>query len=327
MRPPPGLMEQLRAHPEAPEHRLAYAEWLEKHGEASRAEFIRAELTLRTKSLNPQQRLTLKKRAQQLLKEHAKEWAAQLPGMSAEELHYRRGFVEVLTLPEKRLAEHGEELLSREPVHTLTVSVQDGKGQGSAAGQPWFEQIRWLKLTGKVNAGAKALAAAAHVGKLDSLLIPGAGVSGISAVLGSERLGGLRTLSLTGGSEQLEDEAFGVFSEGRLQLERLFLTGCLQLSEGIAPLAEAEWLRPLKWLALNRNELTDEDVETLAKSKVLENLERLELAHNELSSEGVRLLASPKHLPRLKHLDLSEMWWDKEELGPLQRRFRSGLKV
>jgi|GEM_PF-2034441 len=327
MRPPLEFMERIRAEPKAPEHRLAYAEWLEKHGEASRAEFIRAEWALRTAALNPQQRLTLKKRVPQLLEAHAKEWAVRLPGMSSGDLHYRRGFIEELVLPEKQLAEHGEALFAREPVHKLRVWVQDGKGLGSAAEQPWFAQVRWLKLMGKVDAGAKALSAAAHAGKLDSLLIPGAGKQGISAVLNSERLGGLRTLSLTGSSVQLEDEAFQVFSEGRLQLERLLLSQCLQLSEGLAPLAEAEWLRPLKWLALNRNELSDEDVETLAKSKVLENLEWLELAHNELSPEGVRVLAASKALPRLKHLDVSEMWWDKSELGPLQKRFRSGLKV
>ncbi|HYH95644.1 TIGR02996 domain-containing protein [Hyalangium sp.] len=326
MRPDPALLAKIAAHPEAPEPRLACAQWLEAHGAGARAELIRAELSLRTR-LNPEQRSTLNKRVKQLLKEHGKAWAEELPGVSAGDLSYRRGFVEELTLPEKRLAENGEELLAHEPVHKLTVSLQDGKGLGAAAGQPWFEQVRWLKLTGKVDAGAKALAAAAHVGKLDSLLLPGAKVSGISAVLGSERLSSLRTLSLTGGSEELDDEALGVFSQGRLKLERLFLSQCLMLEEGLSPLAEAEWLRPLKWLALNRNQLTDSAVKQLAESQVLENLERLELAHNEFTPEGVRILASPKVLPRLTHLDLSEMWWEKRKLDALKQRFGPGLKL
>ena len=84
MRPPAELMAQIRAHPNVPEHRVAYADWLEKHGEASRAEFIRAELALHSPHVNPQQRFTLKRRVPQLLKEHAKEWAARLPGTRAD---------------------------------------------------------------------------------------------------------------------------------------------------------------------------------------------------------------------------------------------------
>jgi uncharacterized protein (TIGR02996 family) len=325
--PPPELLEQIRANPAASEPRKAYADWLEKQGAYPRADLIHSQLALLSPGVSPQRRVLLKQLVEDRLKEHAKSWAEQLLGPGAEALHYKRGLIEEVALPEKRFAEHGEELLAREPVLRLTINVQDGKGLESAAGQPWFEQVRWLKLTGKVNAGAKALAASEHVAKLDSLLIPGATKAGISAVLNSGKLTGLRTLSLTGGREQLEDEDFQVFTEGKLRLERLLLSGCLMLSDGIGPLAEAEWLRPLKWLALNRNELTDEDVEVLAKSPVFENLERLELAHNELSPEGVGVLSSAKVLPKLKHLDLSEMWWDGSGLGPLQRRFRAGLKV
>lgn len=326
--PPPELLEQIRANPAAPEPRKAYADWLEKQGESPRSDLIRSQLALLSPGVSPQRRVLLKQLVEARLKEHAQPWAEQLLGPGAESLQYKRGLVEEVSLPEKHLAERGETLLAREPVLKLTINVQDGKRLESAAAQPWFEQVRWLKLTGKVNAGAKALAASEHVGKLDSLLIPGVTKAGLAAVLKSEKLTGLRTLSLTGGGEQLDDEGLQVFAQGKLQLERLLLSGCLQLSEGIGPLAEAEWLRPLKWLALNRNELTDEDVEVLAKSPVFQNLEHLELAHNELSPEGVLVLGSAKILPKLKHLDLSEMWWDGSELGPVLRRFRTGgLKV
>jgi hypothetical protein len=178
-----------------------------------------------------------------------------------------------------------------------------------------------------VDAGARAVASAAHVGSLESLLIPGAASKSLSAVLESEQLRGLRSLSLTGDGGELSDEDLEVFAESRLTLERLFLTGCLRLEEGMGPLLEAEWLRSLKWLALNRNELTDADVKEIAKSDVLQNLERLELAHNELTPEGVLIFKSPQVMPRLKHLDLSEIWWDARKLDPLRHRFRAGLKV
>jgi uncharacterized protein (TIGR02996 family) len=321
----PGLLKKIVADPEDVASRLAAADWLEKRGAAPRAELIRAQVALRTR-LNPARRVSQNKRVQELLKEHAKAWAAELPGVTPAGLRYSRGFIEEAALTEKRFAEHGEALLGCEPVTRLELEVQDGKGLAKVAGQPWFEQIRWLKLTGKVDAGARSLAAATHAGKLEALLLPGASVEGIRAVLGSEKLTGLRSLSLTG-SEELDDEALAVFEESRLTLERLYVTGCLALEEGLSPLAEAEWLRPLKLLALNRNGLTDKDVKLLAKSEVFENLERLELAHNELTPAGVSVFKSPEVMPRLKHLDLSEMWYDRGKLDSLRQRFRSGLKL
>ena len=213
MRPDPGLLAKIAEQPDAPEHRLALAEWFEEHG-GPRAVLIRAQLALRTR-LSPEQRSTVNKRVAQLLKEHGKAWAAKLPGVDAEDLRYSRGFIEELKLSEKRLAEHGEELLAREPVHRLTISVLDGKGLAEAAGQPWFEQVRWLKLTGRMDVARQAVAPAAHVGKLESLLMPGAPVKGLAAVLGSEQLQGLRSLSLTGGVEELYDEDLEMLAESR----------------------------------------------------------------------------------------------------------------
>jgi hypothetical protein len=160
------------------------------------------------------------------------------------------------------------------------------------------------------------------------LLIGGLLAKALSAVFESEKLSGLRTLSVTGGIEELFDEDVEVFATSQLTLERLFLTGYLRLESGIEPLLEgAEWLRSLKWLALNRCELSDEDVKQIAKSEVLQGLERLELAHNELTPAGVLVFRSPEVMPRLKHLDLSEIWWETRKLDPLRSRFRTGLKL
>jgi uncharacterized protein (TIGR02996 family) len=323
MRPDPALLEKLVADSRAPEPLLAFAEWLEKCGEASRAELVRADVALRTR-LNPAQRLTLNKRVRALLPEQKKAWEAEFPALKGAVPDLRRGIARELVLSEKNLAQYGEELLAREPVARLHLEVEDGKGLGEAAGQPWFEKIPWLKVEKKGDAAARALASAPHAGRLRTLLLSGATGKGVSVLVRSEGLKGLRTLSLARSS--LDSEALGVFSKGRLQLERLLMTACLELEDGIAPLAEAEWLRPLKLLALNRNELTDEDAKLLAESAVLENLEALELAGNELTPEGALVFRSPKALPQLKKLDLRDMWYDREKLGPLRKRFGPGLR-
>jgi uncharacterized protein (TIGR02996 family) len=324
MRPEPSLLERIVAQPNDTEPRLACAEWFEKHGAGPRAELIRAQLALRTR-INPVQRAALKARARELLSTHGKAWLAELPGVGRAGVNYSRGFIEELELAEKVLAEHGEALLASEPVFRLRIQVQDGKGLAKAAGQPWFERIRWLKLTGKADAGAKALAEAPHVGHLESLLMPWATAKGVSALAQSEKLAGLRTLSLTG-SVDLGDEGLAALVQGRLRPERLFLTG-IELEEGIAGCVEGALLQSVKWLALNRDSLSDDDAEALAGSKSLQNLERLELAKNELSEEGALVFRSSKVMPRLKHLDLSGMWYSPKELEPLRRRFGRGLKL
>jgi uncharacterized protein (TIGR02996 family) len=325
MRPDPVLIAKIAAHPESPESRLACADWFEKHGNAPRAELVRAQVALSTR-LNPEQRATLQRRANELLYEYTDEWAAEVPGLDGVKLRYSRGFVEELALSELRLAEHGGEILSSEPVYRLQIDVQDGEGLAKAAGQPWFEQVRWLKLLGKVDTGAQALAAARHVGHLEGLLATGIKAEGVSAVAGSETLTCLRSLSLTG-SDELYQEGLEPLAQGKRSLERLFLTG-IGLEYGLPGcMVEGESFRSLQWLALNRDELSDEDAEKLAKSKVLANLERLELAGNNITEEGALLFKSQKVLPRLKHLDLSGMWYDTRELEPLRRRFRSGLKL
>ncbi|MDY7230842.1 TIGR02996 domain-containing protein [Hyalangium rubrum] len=319
MRPEPELLSKIAAHPEDPAPRLAGAEWFEKHGEGSRAELIRAQLALRTR-VDPAKRNALKARVEALLKQHLKPWEAEFP-----EARYSRGFIEELEFTEARLAEQGEELLTREPVFRLHVQVQDGKGLEKVAAQPWFERIRWLKLTGKGDAGVRSLAVAPHVGKLESLLVPGATSKGLAALAKSEGLQRLRMLSLTG-SDALDGESLAPLVQGAFTLERLFLTG-LQFEEGLGDWVEAERLQSLKWLALNRAGLTDDDAKALANSEPLQNLERLELARNELSEAGGLVFRSAKVMPRLTHLDLSGIYYDARKFEPLRKRLGPGLKL
>jgi uncharacterized protein (TIGR02996 family) len=324
MRLEPTLLAKIVASPDDAAPRLACAEWLEQQGAKARAELVRAQLALRTR-LNPAQRLTLEKRVRELMQQHQKEWAAELPGVNGAELHYSRGFIHELTLTEKKLAEHGEELLAREPVFRLRIELQDGKGLGKVAEQPWFEQVRWLKLTGRADAGAKALAAGSRVGHLAALLMPWATLEAVSEVAGSKKLTGLRMLSLTGSSD-LDGEAVAVLAESRLTLESLFLTA-ITLEEGISNYVEGTSFQSLKWLALNQNGLVDTDARALAGSESLQNLERLELARNDFTEHGALAFLSPKVMPQLKQLDLSRMYYDTKKLAPLRQRFGRGLKL
>ncbi|PTL82808.1 TIGR02996 domain-containing protein [Vitiosangium sp. GDMCC 1.1324] len=319
------LLSGVAAHPNDVEARLACAEVL-LGDDAPRAELIRAQVALSGRGLDPARRIALRKRVDALLSEHGKKWMGRLKALGASDFHYSRGFVEELSLSEKDLAEHGETLFALEPVHRLHVEVLSGKGLASAAAQPWFEQLRWLKLSGNGDGVARALASATHAGSLASLVLPLMDVEDLTALAGSEALAGLRSLSLTG-NEGLGDEAAGALAESQLTLTRLYLSGTDLSEEGVAALAGGKRFQSLELLALNRNALTDEAAEVLAASKVLVNLQRLELVRNELSEEGVLVFRSAKALPKLSHLDLRQMGLSEDELKPLLKRFGKGVKL
>lgn len=326
MKPLRELLAAVAAHPEDLDARLACADVIHE-ADAPRAELIRVQVALATRGVNPARRIHLRERSEALLREHGKRWMGGLKALGATDFRYSRGFVEEVSLSEQDLAEHGESLFALEPVQRLHLEVRKGKELAKAAARPWFEQLRWLKLSGSgVNAAAAALASAEHAGRLEALVMPSVDLDGVAALAGSETLAGLRSLSLTG-NEGLGDEAAEALAECHVSLERLYLSGIDLSDEGAAVLAGAEPLQSLKLLALNRNALSDEAAEALASSEVLGNLGRLELARNELSEEGALAFRSPKVLPKLRQLDLREMGLSTRKLEPLLKRFRQGVKL
>lgn len=319
------LLARVAAHPDEVEVRLACAEALREH-DAPRAELIRAQVALTGRGMDPVRRLTLRKWVDALLREHGKRWRGGLKALGASGFELSRGFVEEVSLSEQSLAEHGETLLALEPIHRLRLESRDGTGLARAAAQPWFEQIRWLKLTGDEAAdeAVRALATAAHAGRLEGLAISNVDPDGVAALAESAVLTGLRWLSLTG-NDGSGDEFAEALAECRFSLERLYLSGTGLSEAGLAVLAGSERFGSLELLALNRNALTDEAAEVLADSEVLVKLQRLELARNELSGEGALAFRSRKALPRLRLLDLRDMGLSARELAPLLKRLGKGV--
>ncbi|WP_164008493.1 TIGR02996 domain-containing protein [Pyxidicoccus trucidator] len=316
------LLARIAAEPENDEPRLVCADVLRGTDDA-RADLIQTQVALRGR-LDPARRRALQLDEARLLTAHGSRWKQPLAG--AQDARFSRGFIEELSLSEEQLAKHGQELLALEPVHRLTVTTRDGKGLARAAGQPWFSQLRWLRLEGGAVAGAaKALASAPHAGKLGGLVLSGADDEAVQAVAGSTALAGLRSLSIS--SSELSDAAAAALASGKLALERLYLSGTGLSDEGAQALARAKGLTTLRLLALNRNALSDEGAQALAASKTLTSLERLELSRNELSEEGALAFRSPKALPKLRRLELLDIGLDRRELEPVRKRLGPGLRL
>src|SRR5207248_1699698 len=111
-----AFLRLILADPEADGPRLAYADWLEEHGDAARAEFIRVQCELVKVDENNRDIHPLAARERELLERHGDEWLRPLreavypergwfarwrnkPVFAAE---FRRGFPEAVALPAAR---------------------------------------------------------------------------------------------------------------------------------------------------------------------------------------------------------------------------------
>ncbi|MFY1827705.1 TIGR02996 domain-containing protein [Myxococcus fulvus] len=317
------LLAKLVQAPDDDAVRLACADALQAVDPA-RAEFIRVQLALPGR-MDPARRRSLQLRQRALLDEHGAAWLKPLRDARVHEPTYHRGFIEELDLAEDKLAQHGHDLFAREPVSRLCVATRDGKGLGLAAEQPWFSQVRWLRLQGPgVDAAVRALVSAPRTERLSGLVLTGATDASLRALTEKPVLPALRSVSFSSGA--LSDEGAAVLAKATVPWERLYLSGSGLSDEGVATLARAKGLDALQWLALNRNDLSDEAAVALSKSKGLPRLERLELSRNEVTEEGALAFRSPKSLPSLRRLELLDIGLDPDELAPLIKRLGTGLR-
>ena len=72
----PGFLQAICEEPDDDAHRLVYADWLDDHGDADRAEFIRLQCALARMDDEDE---AMKAREAELLRLHGEAWVAELP--------------------------------------------------------------------------------------------------------------------------------------------------------------------------------------------------------------------------------------------------------
>src|SRR3954451_479919 len=119
MTPHDGFLRAIAAEPYDDTHRLVYADWLEDHGDAARAELIRVQCELepiRDRYELPRAK-ELHKREEQLLGEHQKAWLGAMPQNwddpypGAASVEFRRGLPDILELPARTFLRVGPAIL------------------------------------------------------------------------------------------------------------------------------------------------------------------------------------------------------------------------
>jgi uncharacterized protein (TIGR02996 family) len=144
-----AFLQAICADPEDDSPRLVYADWLDDHGDADRAAFIRVQCELARLPADDERRSELQARERRLLVRNYWEWTAACRDWPAHlrQVRFRRGFVERLGgWQPQGLLEQAPAIFGTHPVRDLGILSQD-EGWGHALGDCTFlRRLRTLRL-------------------------------------------------------------------------------------------------------------------------------------------------------------------------------------
>jgi uncharacterized protein (TIGR02996 family) len=298
-----AFLAAIRDEPDDDGLRLVYADWLEEHGDAARAELIRVQVEQARSGDDSRRYYALEARQRVLLNEHERAWAGSPP--SGVIVRFHRGLLavrcggQVFGVPRMRewWQQHGPRVegLRLMSCHDATL--------GRLAADGTLDRVPRLNLslTFVKGKGVPHLARLWRLRELDltRLVLSDADLAPLAA------LKGLRALRLDG--IPLNGTGLAALA-GLEELRELSLDGTAVTNEGLPHLAG---LGRLRELGLHATQVTSRGLPFLAG---LAGLEELDLSRTGVTVAGLRHLAA---LPRLARLDLSQTRITDADLEPL----------
>jgi uncharacterized protein (TIGR02996 family) len=307
----PDFLRAIRAAPEDDGPRLAYADWLEGHGDPARAELIRLQCELAGAGPTPRRRKELAAREKALLEAHAGRWLGPL-GEAASSWAFRRGMprvgLSVSQFVSKKFAGLAGEWL-REGRAQEVVLIGTTKHWEVLAACPLLAGLSALELAGNGMRpdGLQALLASPHLGRLHTLAVRGNQLydAGVTALAGA-RWPRLRVLDLS--NNHLGQRGAQVLADSPVLagLAALDVGQNWLRAPGVQVLVSSPHLGRLRTLRLARIHFGDRGAAALAASPHLAGLTALDLAYNSLTDAAAQALAASPHLGRLAELNLSQ---------------------
>jgi uncharacterized protein (TIGR02996 family) len=268
-----ALLGAILDAPEDDAPRLVYADWLEDHGDAAQAEFIRTQVLLAKLPTAAPERPGLAAREQALLEEHCRRWAEPLGG-----LHwgwrFARGFIEAIQVH----SFHSEtvpalaRVVALAPIRMLSIPDDCPEGEALVSAAPFMARLRELRF------------------EYTAFHYPGRLSDHVQTLLKSPHVVGLRKLYIVGGRN------WGWLSKKALRaiITSASLTGLTDLT-----------------LVHDWDGLDEDLIRTLVRSPRKANLERLSLFCSQMSPGLMAELGSSHHLARLSRLDFRYCRWER----------------
>lgn len=304
----PELYAAIVANPREDTPRLAYADWLDEHGDPDRARFVRLQYEIEKLPPIGAKASKARKEEEALLKAYGDAWAGKA-GRLVSQYRFRRGFVESVDVLASSFLENGERLLTFAPIREvrfLTLGalvpalaaspllgrvealafssyimeqVHDSGRLGVLLASPHLASVRRLDLSmsGLDRADAERIAACPNLTSLVHLDLSWNRITdaGLIAIVNSDRFPGLTSFTCRAGSDVYAEGLRVLVNGPRAErLEHLCLAGQRLGGHIAALIASAARLNGLRALDLSDNQITDAGADALAGAGHLAGLER-----------------------------------------------------
>ncbi len=317
-----GFLADICANPGDDAPRLIFADYLEDHGDAGRAEFIRVQVARARLPEWDAAQVGLRLREAELLRLHGDGWRAELPVPpwgGVEWGGFRRGFVaEVKFADFRRLRECAAGCWAAAPVES--AAVRWPRAADGCETLPPIPALRELRVSGAIlsNLDAEALAAAPLLSTLHTLDLSERGfdLEAFRALATSPHLAGLRTLrapvdGIGGGIVRVLREGVPFTALEDLDLTQqddydAYVNDASIDEPGIEALAAWPGLAGLRSLTLTGNGIGAPGLEMLLRSPLVVGLKTLRLRRIGLHGDGARAFHVARPALRLEALDMGE---------------------
>jgi uncharacterized protein (TIGR02996 family) len=288
-----GFLQHIVAEPDDDAPRLIYADWLEEHGDAARAELIRTQIERMSLPKWDARRVRLGLRERALLAQHGQKWKAELPHITGVEWgEFRRGFVTTATFASfEALREKAGASWAAAPIEA--VSVRWPRERESCQTIAPIAELRELSITG-------------------NLVDPPA----VERLADAPLLSTLRILSISNASLMAEGFYRLALSPHLKCLRALRLPGNAIGNQGIRALDDATSLTSLEELDLSETDsygrygedpiIDATGLEALVGSPCTSRLRSLTLSGNSVGQRGLRALLRSPRAAGLKELVLRD---------------------
>jgi uncharacterized protein (TIGR02996 family) len=195
MTPADAFLQDICERPDDDGLRLVFADWLEEHGQAERAEFIRVQCELAGFPPVAPRRRQLEARQDLLLHRHAAEWLLPLGRLTLIRAEFHRGFVGEVWVEEPDFLVQADYLFASAPVQHLHLAARMIHAPNLGGTDLPFGQFF---LFPRALAALPRLAACPHLGRLVTLDLScnSLGSDGVQALVVSEWFDRLRVLNL-----------------------------------------------------------------------------------------------------------------------------------
>jgi uncharacterized protein (TIGR02996 family) len=337
------FLREIGEHPEDDAPRLIYADWLEEHGDAPRAELIRVQVRLAQLAPYDPAREELIQREQELLGLHGRRWYSALPRFVRHVEHeMRRGFVSDVQMTTGEFLRRASRLFTLAPIDSVRLT----RGRAWMAGlagcpalarlttlqvpscewttedlnellsSPYLTRLRSLELSDNWLGleGARRLADWLGLGRLSYLGLASTGMrdDGVQALLESPHLGRLEGLDLSAVSLPRETGKLIARCARLAGLRRLWARKGTLNDARLADALARPALQSLEYLDLSGSFLRGPGLEALAQAPQFRSLRELRMGNSHRGPGGVRALVSAQ-LDRLTALELAE--WQMTDEG------------